>query len=288
MRANQERLYADVQFLTSLQPARNYRNLTSLNRAAEYIRGEFEKLGCPVEEQAFKADGRQYRNIVATFGPPEAERIIVGAHYDVFGEQPGADDNASAVAGLLETARLLHALGAQLPPDRRIDLVAYPNEEPPYFASEYMGSAVHAKSLHDAGVTVRAMICYEMIGYFRDEPGSQRFPTENLAELYPNTGNFITVVGRDGQELFTQRVQQLMRAQADVDVQRINLSAKAGLAGLSDQRNYWPYGWNAVMINDTAFLRNPNYHETTDTIDTLDFRRMAEVVNGVLNAVLNL
>ncbi|UPL49729.1 M28 family peptidase [Hymenobacter sublimis] len=287
MGADQNRLYADVKFLTSLQPARHYRNLKSLNEAADYIKTEFEKLDDGrVEEQPFRADGRQYRNIIVSFGSVDAPRLIVGAHYDVCGDTPGADDNASAVAGLLETARLLQQLGSNL--KYRVELVAYPNEEPPYFATEYMGSAVHAKSLYEAKVPVRAMLCYEMIGYFRDEPGSQRFPNEQLAARYPNTGNFITVVGRTGQEAFTQQVQALMQTKADVDVQRINLPAEMGLAGLSDHRSYWKYGYEALMINDTAFLRNPNYHLPSDTIDTLDFRRMAEVVNGVYAVLLGL
>ncbi|UOG75811.1 M28 family peptidase [Hymenobacter tibetensis] len=287
MGADQTRLYADVKFLTSLQPARHYRNLRSLNAAADHIKAAFVSLeNGHVEEQTFKADGRQYRNIILWFGQPDAPRLVVGAHYDVCGDQPGADDNASAVAGLLETARLLQNLGSNS--KYRVELVAYPNEEPPYFATEYMGSAVHAKSLHDANVPVRAMLCYEMIGYFRDEPGSQRFPNEQIAALYPNTGNFITVVGRMGQESFTKQVQDLMKTKADIDVQRINLPAEMGLAGLSDHRNYWKYGYEALMINDTSFLRNPNYHLPSDTIDTLDFRRMAEVVNGVYAAIMGL
>lgn len=286
MPANQTRLYADVEFLTSIQPARNYRNLESLNKAANYIKAEFEKLSASVEEQPFLADGRNYRNIIASFGPPDAERIILGAHYDVCGEQPGADDNASAVAGLLETARLLHEQQPSL--RRRLDLVAYPNEEPPYFATDFMGSAIHAYTMHIQKVRVRAMICYEMIGYFSDAPGSQRFPDDSLAKLYPNTGNFITVVGKIGQEELTQRLQTLMRKHTKLDVQRINLPPSLGLAGLSDHRSYWHYGYQAVMINDTSFLRNPHYHQTSDTIDTLDFKRMAEVVNGVWGAILEL
>ncbi|HEX8656257.1 MAG TPA: M28 family peptidase [Hymenobacter sp.] len=287
MPADQSRLHADVTFLTNLHPARNCHNLQSLNKAADYIKGCFEKLHGTVTEQAFTADGRRYRNIIASFGPPEAARLIVGAHYDVCGDQPGADDNASAVAGLLETARLLHLSRAPL--KYRIDFVAYPNEEPPYFATEHMGSAVHAKSLRAARVNVRAMLCYEMIGYFSDEPGSQKFPNEALAKLYPSTGNFIVVVGKTGQEKFTQQVQQLMQPHTGrLDVQRINLPEAMGLAGLSDHRNYWAQGYDAVMINDTSFLRNPNYHQPTDTIDTLDFPRMAQVVDGVFGALLKL
>ncbi|GAA4026988.1 M28 family peptidase [Hymenobacter glaciei] len=287
MTADQTRLHADVAFLTNLQPARNCHNLGSLNKAADYIKDSFQKLNCAVMEQPFNADGRLYRNIIASFGPPDAERIIIGAHYDVCGDQPGADDNASAVAGLLETARLVHQ--NQPPLRHRLDFVAYPNEEPPYFATQYMGSAVHAKALNAANVQVRAMLCYEMIGYFSDVPGSQTFPNEALAKLYPSTGNFIVVVGKSGQEQFTEHVQTLMKPHAGtLDVQRINLPESMGLAGLSDHRNYWHHGYNAVMINDTSFLRNPNYHLKSDTIDTLDFPRMAQVVNGVYGALLEL
>lgn len=284
--ANPTRLHADVAFLTGIKPARQYRNLASLNKAADYIHAEFKKLGGPVTEQKFLVEGHEYRNIIASFGPPDAERLIVGAHYDVCGEQPGADDNASAVAGLLETARLLQPQAASL--KRRIDFVAYSLEEPPFFATEHMGSAVHAAALHAEKARVRAMLCYEMIGYFSDAPGSQRFPDAALAAHYPSTGNFIIVVGKQGQETLTQQVQTLMRAHSTIDVQRINLPASQALAGLSDHRNYWHYGYEALMINDTSFLRNPNYHQASDTIDTLDFQRMAQVVNGVFGALLAL
>lgn len=286
MAASQKRLYQDVQELTSISPARNFANLASLNKAADYIKAEFEDLDCQVTEQRYKVDGNEYRNIIATFGEDHAERVIVGAHYDVCGDQPGADDNASAVAGLLETARLLNEQKPNL--RHRIDLVAYSLEEPPYFATSNMGSAVHAKAMHEEKAAVKVMICYEMIGYFSDEPDSQQFPDPYLAKLYPHTGNFIIVVGKQGQEEIVARVRELMQASAAIDVQSINLPPSAGLAGLSDHRSYWQYGYQALMINDTSFLRNPNYHKKTDTIDTLDFKKMAEVVNGVYAAVIQL
>ncbi|WP_243900290.1 M28 family peptidase [Hymenobacter defluvii] len=173
MAANHTRLYADVQFLTELQPARNYRNLASLNQAPNYIQAALRQAGGQPQDQVFRVDGQKYRNVIASYGPPDAPRLVVGAHYDVCGDQPGADDNASAVAGLLETARLLHEQRPAL--CYRLDLVAYCLEEPPYFATDNMGSAVHAKSLQEAGVVVWAMICYEMIGYFSDVPGSQNW-----------------------------------------------------------------------------------------------------------------
>lgn len=286
MSADQERLYADVKFLTELHPARNYQNLASLNQAADYLRAEFARAGCRVTEQPFTADGRRYRNIIACLGPAEGARVVVGAHYDVCDDTPGADDNASAVAGLLETARLLHPHAAQLACP--VELVAYPNEEPPFFGTEDMGSALHAQALYEAEVPVRAMLCYEMIGYFSDAPGSQRFPNDALAALFPSVGNFIIVVGREGEEDLTRRVQELMQDAACLDVQRINLPDSLPLARLSDHRSYWRYNFPAVMINDTSFLRNPHYHLPSDTIDTLDFRRMAEVVNGAVAAVLAL
>ena len=281
-----QRLYADVAKLTSVTPPRNYINLQSLNLIAQYIHGEFSKLDCKVSFQNFKVDGREYKNVIASFAEQKGERVIVGAHYDVCGDQPGADDNASAVAGLLETARMVNEKKPNL--KQQIDFVAYTLEEPPYFASSNMGSAIHAKYLHDNKIGVKAMICYEMIGYFSDKPNSQQFPSPELAKIYPHTGNFIIVVGKTGQEKFTQAVKKLMQSQASIDVQTINLPQEYGLAGLSDHRNYWKYGYDAVMINDTSFLRNPHYHQTSDTIDTLDFDKMAEVVKGVYHVVVNL
>ncbi len=281
-----DRLYADVNKLTSVSPARNHANLGSLNQIAGYIFDQFNMLRCQVAYQPFQADGKEYKNVIASFGEALPERIIVGAHYDVAGDQPGADDNASAVAGLLETARLLHETQPKL--RHRIDLVAYCLEEPPYFATDYMGSAVHAKSLYEQKVPVKAMICYEMIGYFSEMPNSQSFPDPALRNLYPDTGNFIIVVGKQGQEELIQNVKKLMAANSDIDVQSINLPASLPLAGLSDHRNYWKYGYPAVMINDTSFLRNPNYHLPSDTIDTLNFKKMAEVVKGVYAAIIGL
>jgi Zn-dependent M28 family amino/carboxypeptidase len=287
MITNKKRLYQDVERLTTVHPARNYQNMEVLEEVVSYIKREFEKLDSQVVEQPFKVDNRTYKNVVALFkGENSAERIVVGAHYDVCGDQPGADDNASGVAGLLETARLLHEQKPTLRHD--VELVAYCLEEPPFFASEDMGSAVHARKLHEQQVKVRAMICYEMIGYFSDEPHSQKFPDPEMAKHYPNKGNFIVVVGKTGQEAYTQQVRDLMRQHTDIDVQSVNLPAGFGLVGLSDHRNYWTYDINAIMINDSSFLRNPHYHQTSDTIDTLDFDKMAAVVEGVYGALIRL
>src|SRR5207237_7424647 len=137
-----------------------------------YLRQEFTASGGRVSEQEFKVDGQGYRNVIVEFGPATPERIVVGAHYDTFDALPGADDNASGVACLIELARLL----AQADLPLRVELVAYALEEPPYFGTASMGSAVHAQSLKKEGAPVRAMLSLEMVGYFSDEPGSQHYP----------------------------------------------------------------------------------------------------------------
>lgn len=281
--AKTDRLYKDVEFLTELRPFRNHRNLQSLEKVCEYIRDEFSQAGFAIEDQKWIAGGNEYTNVIASYNSHKPKRLIVGAHYDVAGDQPGADDNASAVAGLLETARLTAENKPEL--DYRIDFVAYCLEEPPYFATEQMGSYIHAKSLKDQNVDVLGMICYEMIGYFSEEPGSQHFPNEQLAKIYPDRGNFITVVGSLEYDEFNSRVYQLMRQDSAIDVQLASLPPSIGLAGMSDQRSYWKFGYNALMINDTSFMRNPHYHLESDTIETLDFEKMTAVINSTYKAV---
>ncbi len=282
---NIQRLYADVKKLTSVQPSRSIENPGSLNEISAYIESQFKELDCRVQIQPFKVAGKEYTNVIATFGPVEGERLIVGAHYDVYNDQPGADDNASGVAGLLELGRMLHRLKPQL--RFRIDLVAYSLEEA-YFDTPWMGSAVHAQSLVDEGVKVKCMICLEMIGYFSEKPGSQGFPVSLLKAVYPTTGNFIGVVGKLWDRRLVKNIKVFMLQAADIDVCSINAPTSLWGANLSDHLNYWKNGFDAVMITDTAFLRNHNYHRVTDTIETLNFQEMAKVVKGVYWTIVSL
>jgi Zn-dependent M28 family amino/carboxypeptidase len=237
MPAQTARLYDDVRFLTELLPERNFLNPESLDAAASHIRQQMRLAGLAVEGQRWTADGTVFENVIGIYNPGKPRTLVVGAHYDVCEDQPGADDNASAVAGLLEIARLLHKHKPEL--DYTVEFVSYCLEEPPYFGTESMGSFIHAKSLNDNKVDVIGMICLDMIGFFSDEPGSQRLPVP-------------------------------------------------GFAGLSDHRNYWAFGVDAIMVTDTAFLRNPNYHMPSDTIDTLDFKRMGQVVDAVYAAIVGI
>jgi hypothetical protein len=283
-RAHPERLRDSVEMLATTLRPRDFEHPEDLDRAAAYIGKELRKAGGRVREQPFEVQGRAYKNVIALFGPETAERVVVGAHYDTEGSKPGADDNASGVAGLLELARLL---GEQAPA-ASVELVAYSLEEPPNFRTENMGSHVHAASLRATEVRVRAMLALEMIGYFSDAPHSQEFPFGALRWIYPTTGNFITVVGKLGQGRLARAVKRAMQAADDLPVRSINAPAMVPGIDFSDHRSYWQHGYPAVMITDTSFYRNPNYHTEHDLPVTLDYRRMAQVVTGVDCAVRTL
>lgn len=264
------RLEAHVRKLSVELAPRDESEIENLDRVAAYIKDEFTQTGAFVSEQPYRVQGKSYRNVIAQFGPDSAERIVVGAHYDTAGPLPGADDNASGVAGLIELARLL----GQQPPPLRIELVAFTLEEPPYFRTTVMGSSVHAESLRKQNVSVRAMFSLEMIGYFSDAPKSQHFPASIFGVLYPSTGNFIAVVGRLREGLLVRRTKTAMREAAPLPVYSINAPIFISGVDFSDQLNYWHAGYNAVMITDTAFFRNRNYHTAQDTVEKLDYKQI--------------
>lgn len=256
----------------------------NMARAAGFIGEELRQSGAAVSRQPFESSGAPYENVVAAFGPDTPDVVVVGAHYDVAGEMPGADDNASGVAGLLELADLLS--GSSLA--RRVELVAYANEEAPFFGTPGMGSEVHARSLESAGRRVRGMICLEMIGCFTDQPDSQQLPFAVMKLLYPTRGDFIAVVGSAGGAGIVRSIKRSMMEASDLPVRSINAPRFVHGVDLSDHSTFWKRNLPAVMISDTAFYRNPRYHTESDTPDTLDYQRMAKVVAGVQAAVLDL
>jgi hypothetical protein len=284
--ADASRLRSDVEALTGLPGFRCFERPHDLDRAAEWVKSSLEESGLPVEQQDFAVGGRWFKNFIASYGPEGAPILVVGAHYDVCGEQPGADDNASAVAGALEIARLLARHRPEV--SHRIELALWPLEEPPNFRTENMGSAVHARSLAEREADVRGMICLEMLGYFSDEPGSQSYPAPGMGLVYPSVGNFISVVGNGGSWRFTRQVKERMAGATKHPVRSINAPAAVPGVDFSDHLNFWEHGWNAVMITDTAFFRNPHYHLASDTAETLDYERMAQVVTGVYAAMTTL
>jgi hypothetical protein len=280
-----QRLRQDVLALASTDDARSYDNPVALEAAALYIESELAKAGMHARRQSFRVGPREYHNVIAMYGYGGAARLVIGAHYDVCERQPGADDNASGVAGLLEIARLLQTRSPKLPYE--IELVAYTLEEPPFFRTAQMGSAVHARELSTSGTPVIGMIALEMIGYFSDALDSQDYPMPLLSWLYPTQGNFIAVVGRLGEGDWVRSVKAPMTAVSGPPV--VSIAAPPFVPGVdfSDHLNYWAKGYRAVMVTDTAFLRNANYHEVTDTPDTLDYERMAGVVRQVYWTAVN-
>ena len=281
--ADTARLRRHLVALTTTPEPRNYQHLASLNQAADYIKDELAAAGGRPTAQAYEVQGNTYRNVLASFGPETGPRLIIGAHYDVCGEQPGADDNGTGVAALLELARLL---GGQPALPYRIDLVAYTLEEPPFFRTPQMGSYVHAAALRAAGVPVRGMVALEMLGYYNDRKGSQDYPVAPLKWVYGSRGNYVTVAQKFGNGRFGRQFARRYKTAAGLPVKRFK--APAWLPGIdfSDHLNYWHFGYSAVLLTDTAFYRNKSYHEPTDTLARLDMRRLGLAVDALLAVVL--
>jgi len=272
-RASAARIESDLLTIVEDCFPRDAGNPENLARAATHIAGRFAEAGLRVAYQDYTAGGTPYRNVVASAGPEAGDILVVGAHYDAYMEKPGADDNASGVAVLLEIARLL----GDEPLTRPVVLVAFCTEEPPYFASEQMGSFVHARRLAESGEPVSGMICLEMLGYYTEV---QPWPVWLLDVAYPDRGDFIAVVGRWSDRQLARELRSWIDGTGGIDAVSYNGPDPGGLS-LSDHRNYWAEGFTAVMVTDTAFIRNPNYHTDRDTPDTLDYEKMAAIAEGV-------
>jgi len=277
-------LRRSLELIINTTGPRTYNNVDVLDTVAERIRNEFQKNTDRVSFQNYAVEEKQYKNVIASFGPEEGERIIVGAHYDVYGNQDGADDNASGVAGILELAKLLKDKTSKY----RIDLVAYTLEEPPYFNSKQMGSYIHAKSLHDAHVSIKGMISLEMIGYYSENENSQDYPIGFMKWIYGNKGNYITIVQKSFCGAFAKQFKELSFRNNSIRTKAFRAPSFIGGISLSDHKNYWKFGYSAVMVTNTAFYRNHNYHEETDKLETLNIPKMALAMDGVFRTLSQL
>ncbi|MBF0432311.1 MAG: M28 family peptidase [Fibrobacteria bacterium] len=277
-------LYEHVRYLSELQPARSVRNPGSLLKAITYIESRFAESGVGSRRQSFRVEDSEYHNIVAVINPSQTPIIVLGAHYDVCNKTPGADDNASGVAGIIELAGVLHRYRDSIP--YQVQLVAYANEEPPFFRSPWMGSYIHAKSLVDSGQKVEFMASLEMIGYFTEEPRSQDYPSFLLKPFYPSTGNFIAVISNYSSGSIRKKARNAIRRYASISCRSISAPGFVPGIDMSDHLSYWKHGIKAIMITDTSFFRNKNYHTLFDTIETLNFSKMKEVVKGIAAFVL--
>jgi Zn-dependent M28 family amino/carboxypeptidase len=265
---------------------RNYIQYQNLERTADYIKGEFKSLGFKPEEQIYHIEDRPYRNIIATqSGLTKKDKIIiVCAHYDTVWGSPGADDNASGVAGLLELARLLQKNNFE----KTIKFIATTNEEPPFFMSMDMGSYKYAQEARRKNEDIEVVLCLESIGFYSDKKGSQVYPPIfNL--FYPDKGNFIALVSNLSSARFLNRIVKEFKKTSDLPAE--HLSAPIFLAqaiSFSDNWSFWQFGYKAVMITDTAFYRNPYYHTQEDTPEKLDYKSMSKVIEGLYNALIKL
>src|SRR5262245_21022981 len=255
--------------------AKSERN-TDLVTPSRYIAATLVSYGLKPTFQSFPSGGRTVSNV--EISPPGNSFIVVGAHYDTVPGSPGADDNASAVAALLELAGMLGQEG--LP----IRFVAFVNEEMPYFLGPEMGSWNSARRSRERGETIRAMISLEMLGYYRDEPRTQSYPPP-LGLLYPDRANFIAFVGDLGARALVRKAIGSFRRNAAFPSEGVSAPSFVPGITFSDHWSFRTHGFPAIMVTDTAFNRYPHYHLASDTPEKLDYERLARVTQG-LAAVL--
>jgi hypothetical protein len=273
-----QRLRNDVTTLAGTIGERNTLRYLQLQQSKGFIGDRFRSLGYRVSEEPYLADGREVMNVVAELpgGRRPDEIVVVGAHYDSPPDSPGANDNASGVAALLELARQFRAA----PTGRTLRFVAFVNEEPPYFQTDQMGSRVSAANARKRGDKIVAMLALETIGCYSDKPGSQKYPPP-FSYFYPGSGNFIAFVGNLGSRSLVRDSISSFRQTTPFPSEGVAAPPFIKGVGWSDQWAFWQEGYPGIMITDTAPFRYPHYHEATDTPDRLDYGRMARVVSGV-------
>ncbi len=264
---------------------RNVFRPQALAAAADYIRTVWAAQGYEVAQQVYEAEGVACANLeVSRTGVDRPDEVLlIGAHYDSVRGSPGANDNASGVAALLELSRLF----ADIAPALTVRFVAFVNEEPPFFFGRHQGSRVYAKSARRRGDDIRLMIALETIGYYREEPGSQRYPPV-FRWFYPDRGNFIGFVSDFGSRALMRRAARAFRAKCDFPLEHTATFRLIPGVAWSDHWPFWRCGYRAFMVTDTAFYRYPYYHTTEDTPDKLTYEPYAKAVQGLFRCFTDL
>ncbi len=273
VRANVERHVRALAF------PRNVVHRESYREAFDYICEQWSQQGYEAQAEYVAPFAE---NIVAELaGGPEI--VLVGAHYDSFCDSPGADDNASAVAAMLEVSGLLAGQSYE----RTVRFVAFANEEPPYFQRAGMGSPVHAAGARRRGEELAAVLVLESLGYYSDERGSQQWPRP-FGLVFPRRASFLAVIGDMGSARQVRRVTRALRRHSPVPT--VGGSVPAWIKGVdwSDHWSFWQQGYDAVMVTDMPVFRNPNYHRVTDMPDTLDYDALAGFTLGLAEVVAEL
>jgi Zn-dependent M28 family amino/carboxypeptidase len=277
------RLRKHVNHLSASKVGRNYIREDHLTPAKNYISKQFQELGYSVYYNSYELYGDKYSNVIVDIPSSNKKSpvLIVGAHYDSVENSPGANDNASGVAALIELGRYFTTTS---PKNYQLRLVAFVNEEPPYFQTEEMGSLVYAKSLSSRDESILGMISIESIGYYSNRSGSQMYP-KLLNLFYPDTGNFLSFIGNlQSRKLVTSSI-SLFRQHSTVPSEGISSPAFIPGVSWSDHWSFWVSGYDAIMVTDTAPYRYEHYHETTDTPDKLHYEQYAKVVYGLCKVV---
>ncbi len=277
-----ESLKSHIEMLSVTIGERNYLEYDNLQKAAEYITSEFNKFGYMSIQQVFQIEGKQYKNIVARKSSLVSDKtLVIGAHYDSAVGTSGADDNASGVAALIEIARYFQ----DKPVNVNMEFVAFTNEEPPFFRSEDMGSKRYANEKKANNAKLLGMICLEMLGYYSEKKGSQQYPIGLLKLFYPSTGNYIAFVSNSNSRDLKNLIVKGFKKNSKFKVRTLTAPSFVTGVDFSDHQSFWANGYKAIMVTDTAFYRNKNYHTIADTIDTLDFEKMSAVCAGVVKAL---
>ena len=275
-----DRLAAHVHVLAGGIGIRHAGRPAALEAAARYIEDRFLEHDYRVERQPFGTAGATVANLEARRGPDAQSYFVVGAHYDSAPSTPGANDNASGVAVLLELARILAASGTST----STRFVAFVNEEPPWFQTEFMGSLVYAARAKSRGDNVTGMISLETMGYYSEAQGSQQYPPP-FHLFFPSTAHFLAAVSNANSVGLLWRVARSFKAGSPLPIVASPAPARIAGVGWSDHWSFWQQGYRALMLTDTALYRYPHYHEPTDTPDKLDYVRLAWATRGVANAV---
>jgi Zn-dependent M28 family amino/carboxypeptidase len=277
-----ERLSTHVDRLAGLIGPRHLGKPSTMEVTATYIERQLVDLGYSVDRHVYDVDGSQPANLVAE--RPGTQRtdevVILGAHYDTVPETPGADDNASAVAMLIEVARILQSSVLK----RTLRFVAFPCEEFPHCHTDTMGSRVYARQCRIRGERIVGMLCLEMVGYYSTEPNSQQIPPgipRSLRWAFPKRGDFLAAVGNLRSWRIGWTFRRGFKLASRFPLYSIVLPERISEIRRSDNSSFWDQGYPALMLTDTSFLRNPHYHAETDTPDTLDYPRMAQATLGV-------
>ncbi len=283
----QKGIYTHLEKLTRSIGERSVYYPENIRKAQNYIESVYRDIGLPTRTEPYPYGNRTVSNVVAeiSFGKTPGKRFLLGAHYDSVQGTVGADDNASAIAVQLETARQLSQLAKKQDLNLTVKFVSFALEEPPVYGTRHMGSRVYAKRAKKEKEPIDGMICLEMVGYTCNTPGCQDYPFPLMFLGYPEEGNFIGIVGNIGSRTLTKTILTAFQKNVELPVVKLTVPFNGWIlpsVRLSDHASFWDQGYKAVMITDSAFFRNPNYHLSSDTMETLDIPFMAELVKSLI------